>query len=266
MNFPTRIVCLTEETTEILYDLGAEDLIVGISGYTVRPKRARKDKPKVSAFITAKIDKILDLKPDLVLGFSDLQSEICSTLIKNGVNVLCFNQRSIKEIINVIEFIGRIVNLHEKTEQYLRDINSNLNNIRSSAKNLKNNPKVFFEEWDDPIITGIKWVSELVEIAGGVDIFKSYSSNTNAKDRIIKNSDEVVNANPDIIFASWCGKKLNKDKIIKRNNWDKINAVKNNNIYEIKSPLILQPGPAALTDGINEIHMIIKNWNNNKKV
>ena len=263
MNFPTRIVCLTEETAEILYDLGAEDLIVGISGYTVRPKRARKEKPKVSAFITAKIDKILDLKPDLVLGFSDLQSEICSTLINEGVNVLCFNQRSISEILNVIEFIGRIVNLQEKTEQYLKDINSNLDNIGLSSKNLKNNPKVFFEEWDDPIITGIEWVSELVEIAGGIDIFKNHSSKPNAKDRIIKNSDQVVNANPDIIFASWCGKKLNKEKIINRNNWHMINAVKNNDIYEIKSPLILQPGPAALTDGVNEIHTIIKNWNSN---
>ena len=265
MNFPSRIVCLTEETAEILYDLGAEDLIVGISGYTVRPKRARKEKPKVSAFITAKIDKILDLKPDLVLGFSDLQSEICSTLINEGINVLCFNQRSISEILNVIEFIGRIVNLQEKTEQYLKDINSNLDNIRLSSKNLKNNPKVFFEEWDDPIITGIEWVSELVEIAGGIDIFKNHSSKPNAKDRIIKNSDEVVNANPDIIFASWCGKKLNKDKIINRNNWHMINAVKNNDIYEIKSPLILQPGPAALTDGLNEIKKIISNWDMKQK-
>ena len=265
MNFPSRIVCLTEETAEILYDLGAEDLIVGISGYTVRPKRARKEKPKVSAFITAKIDKILDLKPDLVLGFSDLQSEICSTLINEGINVLCFNQRSISEILNVIEFIGRIVNLQEKTEQYLKDINSNLDNIRLSSKNLKNNPKVFFEEWDDPIITGIKWVSELVEIAGGIDIFKNHSSKPNAKDRIIKNSDEVINANPDIIFASWCGKKLNKDKIINRNNWHMINAVKNNDIYEIKSPLILQPGPAALTDGLNEIKKIISNWDMKQK-
>ena len=265
MNFPSRIVCLTEETTEILYDLGAEDLIVGISGYTVRPSRARKEKPKVSAFITAKIDKILDLKPHLVLGFSDLQSEICSTLINKGVNILCFNQRSISEILNVIEFIGRIVNLQEKTERYLRDINSNLNNISMSAKNLKNNPKVFFEEWNDPIITGIKWVSELVEIAGGIDVFKHYSSKPNAKDRIIKNSDEVVEANPDIIFASWCGKKLNKDKIIERNNWHKINAVKNNNIYEIKSSLILQPGPAALTDGLNEIQKVISNWSMQQK-
>ena len=265
MNFPARIVCLTEETAEIIYDLGAEDLIVGISGYTVRPKRARKEKPKISAFITAKIDKILDLKPDLVLGFSDLQSEICSTLINEGVNVLCFNQRSISEILNVIEFIGRIVNLQEKTEQYLKDINSNLDNIGLSSKNLKNNPKVFFEEWDDPIITGIEWVSELVEIAGGIDIFKNHSSKPNAKDRIIKNSDEVVNANPDIIFASWCGKKLNKDKIINRNNWNMINAVKNNDIYEIKSPLILQPGPAALTDGLNEIKKVISNWDMKQK-
>ena len=265
MNFPTRIVCLTEETAEILYDLGAEDLIVGISGYTVRPKRARKEKPKVSAFITAKINKILDLKPDLVLGFSDLQSEICSTLINEGVNVLCFNQRSIDEILNVIEFIGRIVNLQEKTDRYLKGINSNLDCIRLSSKRLKKNPKVFFEEWDDPIITGIKWVSELIEIAGGIDIFKYYSSKPNAKDRIIKNSDEVINANPDIIFASWCGKKLNKDKIINRNNWHMINAVKNNDIYEVKSPLILQPGPAALTDGLNEIKNVISNWNMQQK-
>ena len=260
MNFPNRIICLTEETTEILYDIGAEDLIVGISGYTVRPKKARKEKPKVSAFQSANIDKILDLKPDLVLGFSDIQSDICASLIKHGVNVLCFNQRSIYEIFNVIELLGRIVNLQEKTSEYLEDIKTHLNKISRLGKNLKTRPKVFFEEWDDPIITGIKWVSELIEIAGGIDVFKNYASEPIAINRVIKNHDDVVDANPDIIFASWCGKKINKEKIIKRKNWDQINAVKMNSIHEIKSPLILQPGPAALTDGLSEIHKVISSW------
>ena len=260
MNFPNRIICLTEETTEILYGIGADNLIVGISGYTVRPKNARKEKPRVSAFRSANIEKILDLKPDLVLGFSDIQSQICSDLIQNGINVLCFNQRSVEEIFNVIELLGRIVNLQKRTEKYIENLRENLKKISLSAKNLKCKPKVFFEEWDDPIITGIKWVSEIVEIAGGVDVFKDCASEPLATNRIIRNHDDVVNANPDIIFASWCGKKINKERIMQRKNWCRINAIKMNEIHEIKSPLILQPGPAALSDGIKEIHKVINDW------
>lgn len=264
MSFPNRIICLTEETTEILYELGAEDLIVGISGYTVRPKRARKEKPKVSAFSSAKIDKITELNPDLVLGFSDIQSDICSELIKRGINVLCFNQRSVNEILNVIRLLGRIINKSEKAENYAKKLEAKLNKISNLSKKLKFNPKVYFEEWDDPLITGIKWVSELIEIAGGIDIFKNKSFEPIAVNRIIKEPNTIVDANPDIIIGSWCGKKFKKEKIVSRYNWHSINAVKNNHIYEIKSPLILQPGPAALTVGLDEIVNIILKWKNKK--
>ena len=262
MNFPNRIICLTEETTEILYELGAEDLIVGISGYTVRPKRARKEKPRVSAFSSAKIDKIIELKPDLVLGFSDIQSDICSELIKNGINVLCFNQRSVEEILNVINLLGRIINQADKAENYVKKIKIKLDQISRSSNKLQVRPKVYFEEWNDPLITGIKWVSELIEIAGGIDIFKNKSFEPLALNRIIKNPSTIVKENPDIIIGSWCGKKLKKEEITFRDGWDKINAVQNDQVYEIKSPLILQPGPAALTDGLDEIFKIILKWEN----
>ena len=265
MNFPNRIICLTEETTEILYELGAEDLIVGISGYTVRPKRARKEKPRVSAFSSAKIDKIIELKPDLVLGFSDIQSDICSDLIKNGINVLCFNQRSVEEILNVINLLGRIINQADKAQSFVKKIKIKLDQISGSSNKLQVKPKVYFEEWNDPLITGIKWVSELIEIAGGIDIFKNKSFEPLALNRIIKNPDIIVKKNPDIIIGSWCGKKLKKEEIIFRDGWDKINAVQNDQVYEIKSPLILQPGPAALTDGLDEIVNIILKWKNKKK-
>ena len=260
MNFPNRIICLTEETTEILYELGAEDLIVGISGYTVRPKRARKEKPRVSAFSSAKIDKIIELKPDLVLGFSDIQSDICSELIKNGINVLCFNQRSVEEILNVINLLGRIINQANKAQSFVKKIKIKLDQISGSSNKLQVKPKVYFEEWNDPLITGIKWVSELIEIAGGIDIFKNKSFEPLALNRIIKNPDIIVKKNPDIIIGSWC---LKKEEIIFRDGWDKINAVQNDQVYEIKSPLIF--GPAALTDGLDEIVNIIVKWKNKKK-
>ncbi len=265
MNFPNRIICLTEETTEILYKLGAEDLIVGISGYTVRPKRARKEKPRVSAFSSAKIDKIIELKPDLVLGFSDIQSDICSELIKKGINVLCFNQRSVEEILNVIKLLGRIINKAKKAEDYAEKIKIKMDQISDLSYKIQSKPKVYFEEWNDPLITGIEWVSELIEIAGGIDIFKNKSFEPLALNRIIKNPDTIIKENPDIIIGSWCGKKLKKEEIIFRDGWDKINAVKNDHVYEIKSPLILQPGPAALTDGLDEIVNIILKWKNIKE-
>ena len=211
MNFPNRIICLTEETTEIIYELGAEDLIVGISGYTVRPKRARKEKPRISAFSSAKIDKIIELKPDLVLGFSDIQSDICSELIKKGINVLCFNQRSVEEILNVVNLLGRIINQADKAQSFVKKIKIKLDQISGSSNKLQVKPKVYFEEWNDPLITGIKWVSELIEIAGGIDIFKNKSFEPLALNRIIKNPDVIVKENPDIIIGSWCGKKLKKE-------------------------------------------------------
>jgi len=253
MSFPERIVCLTEETTETLYLLGEQDRIVGISGYTVRPPQARKEKPKVSAFISAKIDAILDLKPDLVIGFSDMQADIAAELIRRGVNVFVYNQRSVKEIFNMIGSLSRIVGNEKGGEELLNTLNKNLNEVKVSASKLNFRPKVYFEEWNDPLISGIRWVSELIEIAGGEDCFAELSQHSGAKDRIIADKTEVVRRNPDIIIGSWCGKKFQPDSIRSRPDWEKINAVKNGHIYEIKSPLILQPGPAALTDGVNEL-------------
>ena len=257
MNFPNRIICLTEETTEIIYELGAENLIVGISGYTIRPKRARKEKPKVSAFSSAKINKILELKPDLVLGFSDIQSDICSTLIKKGINVLCFNQRSINEILNVIKFLGRIIDKAEEADNYVKKIKNKLDKTMYLSKKLQSKPKVYFEEWDDPTFSGIRWVSELIEIAGGEDIFSNKSHGKLAMEREIQWSD-VVEKNPDIILASWCGKPVDIDSIKEREGWDQISAIKNNRIHEIDSSIILQPGPASLTDGLSVLESLIR--------
>ena len=261
-SFPNRIVCLTEETTEVLYDLGAEDLIVGISGYTVRPQKARQEKPKVSAFQSAKIDKIVSLNPDLVLGFSDIQADICSELIRRGINVHCFNQRSLIEIFHMIEFLSRLVDLKDRGYKYINLLQNGLDRITKKSKSFRLRPKVYFEEWDQPMISGIKWVSELISLAGGNDIFADLSQESLAKNRIIKNPQIVIERNPDIIIASWCGKKVNKEKIIKREGWDKITAIKKNRIYEIKSPVILQPGPAALKVGVKELHKIFFEWQN----
>ncbi len=257
MPFPERIVCLTEETTETLYLLGEQGRIVGISGYTVRPPQARKEKPRVSAFISAKIDAILDLKPDLVIGFSDMQADIAAELIRKGTNVLVYNQRSVAEILNMILSLSRLVGNQEGGEKLINELHENLNVIKEKVSQFDFRPKVYFEEWNDPLISGIRWVSELIEIAGGEDCFSELSKHPGAKDRIIADQSEVVNRNPDIIIGSWCGKKFQADNVKSRQGWSKIKAVKNNHIYEIKSPLILQPGPAALTDGLNELLTII---------
>lgn len=260
---PQRIVCLTEEPTEVLYALGEQDRIVGISGFTVRPARARKEKPKVSAFTSAKIDEILKLKPDFVVGFSDIQSEIAAALIKHGVEVWISNHRSVPGILDYIRRLGALVGVADKASAYADELERNLDQIRLQASQLKRRPKVYFEEWDEPLISGIQWVCELIRIAGGDDIFPELAEKSLGKDRIMANGDAVIARNPDIIFGSWCGKKFRPEKVARREGWSAINAVKNNQLFEIKSPIILQPGPAALTDGIREIAAHIQRWAGN---
>jgi len=255
-NFPPqRIVCLTEETVELLYLLGEEDKIVGVTGYAVRPKIVRKQKPRISSFKSANIQKIIELKPDIVLAFSDIQSEIVANLVKKGQSVLCFNQRDIEGIFNMIQTICNLLDIKQKGINLISKLKKNIYQIKNKYSNY-NKLKVYFEEWNDPLITGLKWVSELINIAGGEDIFYKKSLNELAKDRIIS-EEEVIKENPDIIIGSWCGKKVNFDQIRNRRGWNKINAIKYDKIYEIKSPLILQPGPAALTDGLDEIVKIL---------
>ena len=256
--YPERIVCLTEETTETLYLLGEERRIVGISGYTVRPARARREKPRVSAFLSAKTDKILDLKPDLVLGFSDLQADISKDLVKAGLNVMIFNQRSVGEILNMVLVLSSLVGESGKGRLLVERLEDNLSQIRNAAKAFKRRPKVYFEEWDEPMISGIRWVSELVEIAGGEDVFKSLSFSQAAAGRTIADAKEVIAKNPDVILGSWCGKKFRPERVAARPGWDKVSAVKNGQLHEIKSAEILQPGPAALTDGVRRIHEILR--------
>ena len=256
--YPERIVCLTEETTETLYLLGEERRIVGISGYTVRPPRARREKPRVSAFLSARTEKIVELKPDLVLGFSDLQADISKDLVKAGLNVVIFNQRSVDEILSMIQVLASMVGAADKGQALVRSLEENLAEIK--AKTPKRRPRVYFEEWDEPMISGIRWVSELVEIAGGEDVFKDLSVSQAAAGRIITDPNEVLKRNPDVILGSWCGKKFRPERVAARPGWDKVSAVKNGQLYEIKSAEILQPGPAALTDGVRRIHTILGGW------
>jgi iron complex transport system substrate-binding protein len=257
---PKRIVCLTEETTEWLYLLGQEQRIVGISGYTVRPRRAREEKPKVSAFLSAKIDKILALKPDCVFGFSDLQADIASLLIKAGVQVTVFNQRSVDEIFSMLYQVAAMVGQAEQGLARLQDMRANLDAIAQQAAGFKRRPKVFFEEWDEPHISGIRWVSELMGIAGGDDVFPELSVQSLGKDRIIADGQSIVDRAPDIIIGSWCGKKFRPEKVASRPGWQDVPAVRTGQIFEIKSADILQPGPAALTDGVAQLHRIMCQW------
>ncbi len=250
--WPERIVCLTEETTETLYLLGEGDRVVGISGYTVRPPDARS-KPKVSAFINARFDKIEALKPDLILGFSDLQADIAAELIRRGYNVVVFNQRSIAEILRMIRTVGALVGRQTAGEALAVDLERGLQTIRAQAARLARRPRVFFEEWDDPLISGICWVDELIEIAGGDSIFPQLRNAALAKDRIVM-PDTVRAADPEVIIASWCGKAMKKRTIVERPGWSDITAVLNDHIYEIKSTYILQPGPASLTEGVTRLH------------
>ena len=257
---PQRIVCLTEETTEWLYLLGQEQRIVGISGYTVRPTRARVEKPRVSAFLSAKIDKILALKPDCVFGFSDLQADIAAELIRHGIQVTVFNQRSVAEIFSMMAQVAAMVGQGPARQVLIDSMRSQLQAIEAAAGGLPRRPKVYFEEWDTPHISAIRWVSELTGIAGGDDCFAELSLKAMGKDRIIAHSSDIIQRNPDIIVGSWCGKKFRPEKVAARDGWGDVNAVKNRQIFEIKSADILQPGPAALTDGVRQLHEIVMAW------
>lgn len=257
---PQRLVCLTEETTETLYLLGEEARIVGISGFTVRPPRARKEKPKVSAFTSAKIDKILALEPDLVLGFSDLQADIAAELIRSGIAVHVFNQRSVGGIFDMVRTLGALVDAVEKTAVLIETLQAGLRDIEDAVATLPRRPRVYFEEWNDPLISGIRWVSELIATAGGQDCFADLSVDPSAKGRIIADPHEVIARAPDIIIGSWCGKRFCPEQVRERPGWASIPAVRNGQIHEIKSCDILQPGPAALTDGLRQIHAIVRQW------
>lgn len=258
--YARRIVCMTEETTETLYLLGEESRIVGISGFTVRPPRARREKPKVSAFTSAKIDRILELEPDLVLGFSDLQADIAAELVRRGVAVHVFNHRSVNGILGMIRTLGGLIGEQQKAERLAAELASNVESVRSAAAASHRRPKVYFEEWDDPQISGIRWVSELISIAGGDECFPELARESLAKNRIIADPGEVVRRSPDIIFGSWCGKKFRPERVAERPGWQDIPAVRSGAVYEVKSPIILQPGPAALTDGLAELERRIRSW------
>lgn len=256
-----RVVCLTEETTETLYLMGAESLIVGISGFTVRPPRARKEKPKVSAFTSAKIDKILALKPDLVLGFSDLQADIAATLVKAGIEVHVFNHRSVQDIVKMIRSLGGMLGLHEKSEPLAQELAQRVSVLREQQNQSDLPcPKIYFEEWDDPLISGISWVSELIDVAGGRDCFPELAKESLGKNRIIADQSEVIARQPDIIIGSWCGKKFRPERVQEREGWADIPAVQKGDVYEIKSAVILQPGPAALTEGLDQLVDIVNQW------
>jgi len=255
VSYPKRIVCLTEETTETLYLLGEGDRVVGISGYTVRPPEARQ-KPKVSSFLHARYEKIEALKPDLILAFSDLQADITTDLVKRGYPVFTFNQRSVAEILQMIRVLGGIVGVADKAEVLATTLERGLDDIREKAAKLPWRPKVFFEEWYDPLISGIRWTEELVEIAGGDPIFPELKDASLAKNRIVT-GDQVIARAPDVIIGSWCGKPVRKERITARPGWQDIPAVKQGRIYEVKSTYILQPGPAALTEGVRRLHAIV---------
>jgi iron complex transport system substrate-binding protein len=257
---PQRIVCLTEETTEWLYLLGEEARIVGISGYTVRPRRAREEKPKVSAFLSAKIDKILALNPDCVFGFSDLQADIAAELVRHGVQVTIFNQRSVEEIFSVLYQVAAMVGRGDDGLRLLEGMRARLLQIEAAGRALPRRPRVFFEEWDEPHISAIRWVSELVGFAGGDDVFPELATQSLGKDRIVADGAEIVRRNPDIVIGSWCGKKFRAEKVAARPGWQAVSAVRDRQLFEIKSADILQPGPAALTDGVEQLHRIFVEW------
>jgi iron complex transport system substrate-binding protein len=256
MNFPERIICLSDETTEVLYLLGEQDRIAGISGFSQRPKQARKEKPIVSTFTSAKLNSILDLRPDLVLGFSNSQAAIAQELIAAGVTVLISNQRSIEQIFSMILMLSRIVHAEQRGRELVEQLRTNLNRIAESARRFAARPRVFFEEWMDPIIGGIRWVEELVEAAGGQTVFPDLRQHHSAKQRVIDPA-AVIAANPDVILASWCGRQVNVAQICSRPGWDAITAVQQGHVYEIQSSTILQPGPAALSEGVSRIHEIL---------
>ncbi|HJU22102.1 MAG TPA: ABC transporter substrate-binding protein [Casimicrobiaceae bacterium] len=260
MNAPTRIVCLTEEPTEVLYALGEEHRIVGISGFTVRPARARREKPRVSAFTSAKLEKIVALEPDFAIGFSDMQADIAQALVKHGIEVWIANHRSVDGILGYVTRLGALIGASAKADAYVHELESRIAGVRAAAQRLPRRPRVYFEEWDAPMISAIRWVSELIGIAGGDDVFPERASESLGRNRIVADPKEVIAREPDIVIASWCGKKFRPEAMRARAGWSEIPAVRNGELHEIKSPLILQPGPAALTDGLAALHAIIARW------
>ena len=260
MSGPQRIVCLTEEPTEVLYGLGQQQRIVGISGFTVRPPQARKEKHKVSAFTSAKVDEIVRLQPDFVIGFSDIQADIAAALIRSGVEVWISNHRSVAGILDYIRRLGALVGEAARAQAWADELEAGLDAIAVQAASLPRRPRVYFEEWDEPRISGIRWVSELVGIAGGDDIFPERALQSLAKNRILADDGEIIARAPEIVFGSWCGKKFRPEKVAARAGWAQVPAVRDGALYEIKSPIILQPGPAALTDGVREVARLIRHW------
>jgi iron complex transport system substrate-binding protein len=258
--FPKRIVCLTEETVETLYLLGEQDRIVGISGFTVRPARARREKPRVSAFTSAKIERILELEPDMVLGFSDLQADIARELISRGVEVHVFNHRTVEGILNMIGRLGHLVGAVQQSVALLDALERRLDGVRTATAHRHERPLVYFEEWYDPIITGIRWVAELIEIAGGCECFPEKSRESLGRNRIVADPLEVVRRDPDIIIGSWCGRRFRPESVAERAGWEQVKAVRSGQVHEVKSAIILQPGPAALTDGLDALVSIIDGW------
>jgi len=258
--YPERIICLTEEPTEVLYALGEQARIVGISGFTVRPPQARREKPKVSAFTCAKIDTILALQPDFAVGFSDIQADIAQALIKAGIEVWISNHRSVEGILSYVRRLGAMVGAAARAEQYALELERQVELVRARSAVFSRRPRVYFEEWDEPMISGIRWVSELIGIAGGEDIFPERAACALAKDRIVSDPSEVIHRTPDIILGSWCGKRFRPERVAARPGWENIPAVRTGELHEIKSPLILQPGPAALTAGLGSIHEIVSRW------
>jgi iron complex transport system substrate-binding protein len=253
--FPARIVCLTEETTETLYLLGEGERVAGVSAYTVRPPEARS-KPRVSAFVTARFDKVLELEPDLVLAFSDLQAELSAELIRRGASVFTFNQRSVAEILRMVLTVARIAGVEARGLELAGRLEGELRAIAGSAARFSRRPRVFFEEWNDPLISGIRWVDELIEVAGGEPVFRELRGGKAAKERIVEPA-AVAARDPEVVIASWCGRKVDKTAIRSRQGWQAVSAVRAGDIYEVASAVILQPGPAALTEGVRQLHAII---------
>lgn len=262
--YPKRIICMTEETTETLYSIGAGDLIVGVSAYTVRPLQVKKEKTVISHFTDANIEKIIKLEPDLVLAWSDLQADICKELISRGIEVVCFNHRSVHGILGMILKLGGLVGRTNEAVKFAETLNNKIEKVRSIGEKRSKKPVVYFEEWYDPLITGIEWVSEIIEIAGGIEAFPEYAKKSLAKDRILKTTDEVIPKDPDIMLASWCGKPFKEKKVRAREGWDDLKFMVNNEIHQIPSEIILQPGPAALTDGLDQIMNIFDAWEKGK--
>ncbi len=257
---PQRIACLTEETTEWLYLLGEEARIVGISGYTVRPRRARQEKPRISAFLDGRIDRIVELQPDLVIGFSDMQAQLADKLIRAGLNVLITNQRSLAQIFDTMRLVAGLVGAQARAESWIEATQHRHAEIAAAAAAWPRRPRVYFEEWDEPMISAIQWVSQLIVLAGGQDVFAELGQQAMGRDRVIADAMEPVRRAPDLVIGSWCGKKFRPERVAAREGWAAMPAVRDGRLHEIKSCDILQPGPAALTDGLEQLHAMMAAW------